>query len=182
MLENTPVDAIQTGAEFWPLLDLYRARRPRRVLEVGTYKGGTLYHWLRNAPPGATVVSVDLFEDVTVDNTYLYAEWAGPGVQPVVVRGDSRDPNVVAAAAAHGPFDWAFIDAGHLEEEVRADWANYRPLAAPGSIIAFHDIQDVEHIFPRIQVHRLWAELAQEYVTREFCVPGGGGIGVVYIP
>ena len=58
-----PVAVFQWEAEFVPLLDLYRERAPRAVLEIGTYLGGTFYHWLQNARPGATVVSVDSYTE-----------------------------------------------------------------------------------------------------------------------
>ncbi len=54
----TPVPIFQWEKEFEVLLELYRRLAPWRVLEVGTYHGGTLYHWLRNASPGTTTRSI----------------------------------------------------------------------------------------------------------------------------
>ena len=44
----TPVPIFQWEKEFEVLLELYRRETPERVLEIGTYHGGTLFHWLRN--------------------------------------------------------------------------------------------------------------------------------------
>lgn len=175
----TPVPIIQAEAEFEQLLHLYRERRPKRVLEVGTYAGGTFFHWLQNAQPGSVVVSVDTYEDK--DNSHLYDDWTPEGVEWAIIRGDSRDSEVVGAARAFSLYDWIFIDAGHLESEVRPDWENYGPMAAPLGIVAFHDIALREEDFPRIQVARVWREIQREHTTNEYC-EGGPGIGVVLMP
>lgn len=174
---RTPVTLVQDEIDFLPVLEIYRRRQPQRVLELGTYVGGTLYHWLQNAPPGAVVVSVDLYEDA--DNSELYPGWCPPGVGYEIIRGDTRDPKVVAAAAELGPYDWIFIDAGHHDDEVRADWENYRPLVSPDGIVAFHDIAHLPALAHRIQVYKLWAEIRERRPTLEFATPGASGIGLV---
>jgi len=171
-----PVPIIQREEEFSQLLDLYRERQPMRVLEVGTYLGGTLFHWLQNAPIGAVVISVDL-----LDNSHLFPGWCAEGVRCEAICGNSNEPETAAQAAEYAPFDWIFIDAGHFEHEVRADWALYGPLAAAGAVVSFHDIVAYPEL-PRVQVAPLWAELKERYETMEFCVEGGGGIGVLFVP
>ena len=42
-------------------------------------------------------------------------------------------------AAARGPYDLLFIDAGHKLSDVASDHANYRGMVRRGGIIAFHD-------------------------------------------
>lgn len=174
-VEPAPVHIAQDPAELEPLLELYRERRPSRVLEVGTFHGGTLYHWLRNAPPGALVVSVDRYD--LVDNSESYGAWAADGVEWAVIRGDSHDPLTVAQAERLGPFEWIYIDAGHLEWEVRADWHAYRPLAASSAVVAFHDVHPSAD--PSIHVDPLWAELRDEYSSIE--LPGTFGTGVLFL-
>ena len=180
MTLQTPVQIFQHEEEFEELLCLYREKRPPRVLEIGTYHGGTLYHWLRCAAPGATVVSVDSYA-VGVDNSALYDDWCDGDVRLVVVRGDSADPDTVAKVASYGPYEWVFIDAGHLEDEVRADWENYRPLAT--GVVAFHDILPPTREHPEIQVAPLWQEIRETHDTVEIIADPNapwGGIGVCY--
>ncbi len=170
--------------EFSELLRLYRECAPRRVLEIGTYHGGTLYHWLQQARPPVTVVSVDSYA-VGVDNRALYPAWTPDGVTLHALCADSHAAETVAMVAAFGPFDWCFIDAGHYYPEVRADWDLYRPLVRPGGIVAFHDIlTSPQH--PEIEVERLWREIQRAgYVTQELVADPAaiwGGIGVVAIP
>lgn len=174
-----PVPIIQEEAEFSQLLDLYRERAPKRVLEIGVYAGGTLFHWLQNATPGTTVVGVD---DCGYDNRHLYEDWYDPTqVSLVRVCGDTRDLDVRAQVAQHGLYDWMFIDAGHLDEEVRADWANYSLMTTRPAVVAFHDILEHEGL-PRIQVFKLWAELKERYRYEEIIAEQpSSGIGVLYL-
>lgn len=178
----TPVPIFQREWEFAQLLAIYQQRQPRRVLEVGTFHGGTLYHWLRLAAPGAVVVSVDSYRE-QVDNRPLYAGWTPAGVALHALMGDSRDPATIAQVASFGPYDWIFIDAGHYEAEVQADWDSYAPLAAPGGVVALHDICPSPHDW--IQVDRVWRRIqAQGYVTQELVCAYGldwSGIGVVFV-
>ncbi len=178
-----PVPVLQRTDEFDQLLALYRARRPTRVLEVGSYEGGTLYHWLVAARPGAVVVSIDN-HSMGSDNRHLYAEWAPAGVSVHAIVGDSRAEETRTAARLLGPYDWVFIDADHSYAAVAADWASYGQMCAPGAVIALHDILPASAAYPEIQVSRLWAEIKVDHTTTEFIADRAapwGGIGVVFL-
>lgn len=180
---ETPVPIFQHEWEFSTLLEEYKARKPKRVLEIGTYHGGTLYHWLTAHTP-EVVVQVDSFA-MGVDNRHLFGAWCKPKTQLHSIVADSTNPDTINLVEPYGPFDWIWIDAGHYEHEVRADWANYGPLAAPGAVACFHDIL-THPSHPEIEVERLWREMqAQGYVTRELVAnrdADWGGIGIVYLP
>jgi cephalosporin hydroxylase len=186
----TPVPIFQHQYEWERLLDVYVARAPQRVLEIGTYHGGTLYHLLRLAPDGALVVSVDSYT-AGVDNRDLYPDWVRPGVAFHALKGDSRDDRTVERVRAISPaYDFIWIDAGHYEAEVADDWRNYGGMAAKGAIVAFHDII-THHSWPSIEVERVWRRIQRQgYMTQEFTwstgVPpndqGWGGCGVIYMP
>jgi len=180
---NTPVPIFQHEWEFATLLTLYKKRKPKRVLEIGTYHGGTLYHWLKSGSP-EIVVQVDSFA-MGVDNRDKFSAWCKAKTQLHSIVADSTNPDTVKLVEPYGPFDWIWIDAGHYDHEVRADWANYGPLAAPGAIACFHDILTHPN-HPEIEVERLWRELqAQGHVTQELVADRSadwGGIGVVYLP
>jgi cephalosporin hydroxylase len=152
------VPCLQREAEFSKVLDVYRYQKPARVLEIGTYHGGTLYHWLRNALPGTLIVSVDSYV-TEVDNRHLYDEWTPEGVTLHVVEGNTHAPSTLAEVREYSDsYDWVFIDAGHHYEEVKADWLNYGFLS--DDVVCFHDI-----LYPHVA--RLWAEIKAEYKTRE---------------
>ena len=169
------VPCLQREVEFTQLLDLYRERKPMSVLEIGTYYGGTLYHWLQNAQPGALVVSVDSYA-TEVDNSHLYGDWIPEDVTLMPVRGNTHNPVTRERVMNRcESYEWVFIDAGHLYEEVKADWLNYGSLST--GVVCFHDIN-----YP--EVARLWAEIKTEHETREIVfdpTEEWHGIGVVFV-
>jgi len=163
--QMTPVPILQREGEFDVLLRMYAERKPKRILEVGTYHGGTLYHWLQDATPGASVISLDSYA-ADVDNRELFPAWVPDEVTLDIVCGDSRDERVIAYIRERAPYDWIFIDAGHFYDEVKADWMNYGPMCAEGGVVCFHDI-----LYSRGPVWEhvagLWAEITAEHETRE---------------
>lgn len=178
-LAVAPVAVYQDADELGRLVDLYRAMQPKRVLEIGTKDGGTLYQWLHHAAPGATVVTVDLMHV----NRDRYREWADDDIHLHVVTGNSHHPRTVAEVASHGPSDFVFVDADHTYDAVKADWDLYRRLCAPGALFAFHDIAGNRCANPEIQVRRLWGEIkAAGFATQEFVTDRDWwGIGVVHL-
>lgn len=185
----TPVPIFQHQFEWEQLLRIYREKRPMHSIEIGTHAGGTLYHLLQNAPAGAVVVSVDSYT-AHFDNRHLYADWTPADVTLHMIAGDSREKTTIAAARDFAPYGFVFIDAGHYEHEVQADWEHYGAMAAPGAIVAFHDII-THHSWPSIEVEKVWRRIQRQgYITQELTwstgVPpndqGWGGIGLVRMP
>ncbi len=178
-----PVEVFQHEAEFLELLELYRERKPKRVLEIGTYHGGTLYHWLQNATKGTVVVSVDSYA-VGVDNRHLYKSWCPKGVTVYAINGDSHDDLVQTLSVTDKPFDWVFIDADHYYEPVKQDWDWARKIVAADGVVVFHDILTSDY-HPEIEVQQLWDEIkADGYDTREIIESPDapwGGLGVVFL-
>jgi predicted O-methyltransferase YrrM len=166
------------------MLALFEERKPKRILEIGTYFGGTLKQWLYRCPRRATVVSVDLYTLAYADNRDKYAKWAsGKQATVHVIAGDSQAEATIEAARKHGPYDWILIDGNHYYGPASNDWRNYGAMAAPGGVVVFHDILDNREAHPEIETARLWAEIKAEHKTDEFIQGNGkwGGIGVVFI-
>ncbi len=178
-----PVPVLQWQAEFEVLLELYRRLEPANVLEVGTYHGGTLYHWLQNtARPGAKIVTVDSYA-VGVDNRHLYDDWNVNDTRLVVVAGDSHDEETIQRVWKHGPFDFVMIDAGHYYNEVQRDWQRYGAMVKKGGLVCLHDIL-THPAWPSIEVGRLWDEIKKDHLTFEIVADRDaewGGIGVVLL-
>ncbi len=177
-----PVPILQWEKEFEVLLELYRRQHPVNVLEVGTYHGGTLFHWLQNAWGGTTVVSLDSYA-VGVDNRHLYRQWVPVGVDLVVLKGDSHGQIIRGEVEKYGPYDFVLIDAGHFLPEVTRDWELYRPMVRPGGILVLHDIL-THPAWPSIEVGQLWEKIKQDYMTFEIVADRDaewGGLGVVLL-
>ena len=206
--EQCPVPLLQYPREFGALLDLYRALRPQTVLEIGSLFGGTLWHWMRYAPPDALILNIDALVSAQ-DDRYarqkaghdgLWAEWAsGFGVGLKTFGGPSNDFAILAATRAaliercgvdcaqlrssdmDAGLDFLFLDGDHSYPVAKFDYIHYGSLVRPGGLIALHDVLDR----PTSQVARLWREIVQSGAnTCEFVESPDQpemGIGVVFV-
>ena len=184
--------AVQRTFELMTLCRRVRRLRPRRIIEIGTYLGGTLFCWPRLAAADAVIISVDLpggpfgRNDDAAKRTF--ESYLLNGQRLISVRGDSRADRTLADVRAHlegDAVDFLFIDGDHNYETVRGDYESYGALVRPGGLIALHDIIADRNV-PASQVHRLWGELKLtkrvEAILDRDSVPGAGmGIGLVRV-
>lgn len=80
--------------------------RPSRVLEIGTYSGGSALWMARGLPDGATITSLELSEEHAAF-ARRHIEAAGLADRVSVVVGPALD----TLATLDGPFDLVFLDA-----------------------------------------------------------------------
>jgi predicted O-methyltransferase YrrM len=188
--------AVQKKGELRGFISFVRRRRPSTVVEIGTYRGGTLWLWSRLADRNAILVSIDMpggafgggYDEAHVA---VLKSFRGRHQRLELIRDDSHSPrtlDALKAALAGRPVDLLFIDGDHTYEGVRKDYEMYASLVGSGGVIAFHDI--LPHTSePTCEVDKLWNELKrQSHDTREFVeiVPGEGavwgGIGAIVVP
>ncbi|MBI4601304.1 MAG: class I SAM-dependent methyltransferase [Planctomycetes bacterium] len=178
---EAPVQPWQQAWEFGKVLEVFAGLKPRRILEIGTYRGGTLYQWLKRAPQGARIVTVD-----PVSPDPAWQEWGRQFEQELyVVTGQSSTAEVAARVGEILPeLDFLFVDGDHHYEAVRRDWEIYGPRVRPGGVVVFHDILDMPQE-PWVRVDRLWAEIkAAGHRTEEWYLDlkqGVYGTGVVRV-
>jgi cephalosporin hydroxylase len=169
---------------------------PRRIIEIGAGRGGTLRALCAAAAADATIISVDLEGgpfgvDVeggrsgVSDQELRERANAKPGQRLYIIRGHSSDPEVHDRVRTLVPdgVDLLFIDGDHTYEGVSDDYRLYSPLVASGGVIAFHDVLPHPRE-PECQVDRFWRELP-EAGKHEFVSPVDltwGGIGAVVVP
>lgn len=180
---------MQVAEEIVELLDVVVRQRPRRVLEIGTARGGTLYLFSRAAAPDALLLSVDLPHGpfgggYPLWKEPLYRSFAGPGQSIELLRSDSRNPEVVRRVKqlATKGLDLLYIDGDHSYDGVRGDFETYFPLVAPGGLVAIHDVHPGSRPENGGDVPRFWAEVKTRYRHREILTPGvtGFGIGIIW--
>lgn len=180
--------AFQYRKEFFRLLDLYDRLAPKTVVEVGSFKGGSLYYWLQHAQAGAKVISVDLGPEFWPEadrgfDKSIWQTWVPQtSVQLQVINGNSRDAGVIEQVRAMAPrVDFLFIDGDHSYEGVKADYENYGPLVRKGGMIAFHDVIKE----PRVQVWRLFDDFKKMGKKTKILTSKPGqtrmGIGVLMV-
>ncbi len=127
---------LQVIAEFEPVAEIYRQRKPNRVLEIGCWDGGTLKVWLEDAAPYARIAALDMNHR----NSDAYEEWRREDVELLCYTGDSQTEQAKTWVRENGPFDWLFIDGDHGAGAVRSDFEMCKDAAAEGAIILLHDI------------------------------------------
>jgi predicted O-methyltransferase YrrM len=185
------VGLVQQGAEIRELFRRVRGARPRRVLEIGTAYGGSLYLWTRASAPDAQVISVDVPPWESDDpwearKVAQFRAFARPRQAIQLIRADSHLPatlTAVRAALGGEPLDFLFIDGDHTYEGVRRDVADYGALLRPGGLMALHDIHPHSKGWGG-DVPRLWHELRATYRTEEIVADRGQdgfGIGLVWV-
>ena len=186
-----PVVASQQLDEIIPALERIERLRPRRVCEIGTAAGGTLYLLTRVSAPDALVVSIDLV--IAPHTRALRERLARPGQRVVSLSGDSHSEEMALRLERlldGQPLDVLFIDGDHSYDGVRADFERYSPLVRSGGIVALHDVNEdfrTKHGIetPSIsgEVPRFWRELKERRTEELIADPeqDGFGIGLVYV-
>ena len=180
----------QIRSEIVRLLELLAERRPKSVLELGTYLGGTLFLFATVAAPDATLVTVDL-EEGPFGGGYPRAwrpflrAFARNNQKICLVLGDTKNPSTLATVtdALRVPVDFLFVDADHSYEGISSDYQTYSPLVAPGGLIALHDIVPGTADWVG-GVPQFWQELKQTVRHEELVESweqGGYGIGVIQV-
>jgi len=184
--------AIQRTWELQSLVGMVRRLRPARVVEIGSYKGGTLFCWIAVARPDAHIVSVDLPADIagfgaSAADFAPLRPYLAPRQTLTAIVGDSHAPATlqrVREALGGLPVDLLYVDGDHSYAGVKADVEMYGPLVRPGGLIALHDIHE-SAMWPESQSHVYWAEIQAGRRTREFIAEpragSGMGIGVVVV-
>lgn len=190
-MDKSPVEMLQEVREFEKLLDIFKKHGPTRVLEVGSYYGGTLWQWMNNMLPGNRVVSVDTgvpetdvrFPDMEAARQSWTAWAMETGIKLTAYRGNSHDEAIIKKVRRFEPYDFIFVDAGISFADIQADFDNFFPMLRPGGLIAFHDIACADNNPAKIEKGTWWRQLVAkgEYKTTEILLgaPGTWGIGII---
>jgi caffeoyl-CoA O-methyltransferase len=140
--QNTP--AMMIGGVAGTFLSfVVGLRRPRRVLEIGTFTGWSSIAMASALPPGATLVTCDVNEETSAI-AQRYAEEAG-----VADRIEYRlGPAAETLATLEGPFDLVFIDAD------KGGYVDYYEAVLPkladdGVILVDNTLSDGDVIAPK---------------------------------
>ncbi len=164
---------IQVREEIVELLKLVMSLKPKIILEIGTWHGGTLFLFTRIADPVATVISIDLPDgslshyklsyprSYHESNKLLYKSFATDNQKIILLKVDSQSPVTLSAIKIilNGrKADFLLIDGDHAYEAVKKDFEMYSKLVRQGGIIALHDI-----VPNQVGVYRLWCEIRNQF-------------------
>lgn len=141
-IDLDPLGAIQaapvwmTRAERLLLYTLAFCLRPRRYLEIGTYRGGSalvVASALESLGSDGRLYCVDRRPEIAPEHWRLMearatvVQGTSPGILPEVVR------------QAGGRFDLVLVDGDHTYQGVLADASGVLPCVGHGGYILFHD-------------------------------------------
>ena len=184
---NIKIRTIQKRSEILRLAEAVAAIKPQRILEIGTYRAGTLLLWSQIASHKVVTCDIEL-PPVKIP---LYEQFPPPGSNCVVqpLKGNSHEESFkdTVKAAIGGPVDFLFIDGDHTEKGVEQDYDMYHGLVRPGGLIAFHDIVEAQPVEGN-EVYYFWKRLKErlpegsyeEFVDDQEQV--GYGISLVRVP
>ena len=188
-MECPAIQSQQIRSEFLELAKMVQEQQCKYILEIGTYRGGTLFVFAQLAAVDATIISLD-FHFTSLGKVYgafqkpLLRKFVRNGQSLVLMRKDSHKPETLASINGilqGNKLDFLFIDGDHTYEGVREDFKMYSPLVRSGGLIAFHDIALSGG---SREVHKLWEEIKSGYEHNEFIHKTGSGamgIGVLRV-
>lgn len=180
---------MQVRAELQEFLEIVEAEKPKRVLEIGTARGGSLYLFCRVVDPTAKVVSLDLPGGsfglgYATWRVPLYNSFAASKQNLNLIRGDSHQEKMkdeVKQIFGDEKIDLLFIDGDHRYEGVKQDFEMYGSLVKKGGLIGFHDIVPGPEELSG-GVPKFWNELKKKHSCEEIVSDwnqGGYGIGLL---
>lgn len=186
-LDHKVIAPIQVRTEFLELARIVASLRPSALLEIGTFRGGTLVVFSRLASADAVVVSLDLPVSMTgkihrLAQPPLFHRFTRGEQTLHLLREDSHQPTTVAHVAEilqGRKLDFLFIDGDHSYEGVKSDFDFYSPFVRSGGVVAFHDIA-----YPPCGVPAYWNHIKANYRSQDINHkegPTGKGIGVLWM-
>lgn len=169
------------------------SERPLRVLEIGSYMGGSCLTWAHAinsfAPSGGQVVCLDswgavdagydkgmaaaLESDLALAIFRHNVRFVPDGITVNAMVGRSGD---VMALLADERFDLVYIDGSHLYDDVRLDIRQGRRLVRPGGVLCGDDLelQDGESAPGHVEANRL-SDFVRDPLTGRDYHPGVTG-------
>lgn len=184
--------AAQKPAELALLIEHMRRAdfEPRAVLEIGVYRGGTLWLW-RRLWPAARIVAID---DMSLErcpgcerriahrdcSNRRIVDALGGWPRGRLLVADSHDEQLAELVARLAPngYDFLFVDGDHSAGGVRRDFELYAPLVRPGGLVVLHDVAG--DAFPGVA--EFWRELEASRPGAFVLLEGRadwGGLGVI---
>lgn len=170
--------ALHNFGELTTLLTLLDQARPLRIIETGTWAGGSAWAFSRltsvkhiiTIDPTPQPGALELLASLPVRTTLFQVD-----------SGSAAAQEYVRMALEGAQADVLFIDGDHTYRAARQDFTAYAPMVRPGGLIVLHDTQG----YPDndlVQVPQLWAELRATHRTTELVdIPGGpGGTGIIW--
>jgi protein-L-isoaspartate O-methyltransferase len=165
---------LPTGAWSSPIVDVVTlvkialCLKPKRVLEVGSYRGYTTRLLAEHTPPDTKIVAFD--REPRHGEAYRDT--------PLAAKIERRIGTVCPEAFAMdspGTYDFIFLDADHTYEAVKYDTEVLLPLLAPNGVFVWHDYANWGKFSKKNGVPEALHEFAR---TRPIASVGGSWLAI----
>lgn len=139
-------EAAQKVEELAELILYLLPREPKTIVEIGSFKGGTLWAF-RQAFPRAKIISIDpLIICAKCDSRLAHSNCPRDRVRQnasLYLERRSDDAYLLKGMptfVGDSGIDFHFIDGDHSREAVDNDFSKYAPLLSGTGVVALHDI------------------------------------------
>lgn len=142
------------------------AMQPRRILELGSYTGGSILCMLQELGQSSELISVDMEKDLRFCPPEVFDD-----VRIRFVFGNDLDLSIFGGNI---PFDvdFLFIDTDHTYQQIAKEWSVYQHLLSNEAIVVLDDIRLND-------MYRFWQELDYKKLeTTDDCHISGFGFFV----
>ena len=191
-IEGYSIVPIQKKNEIRKLLEILKIENPKKILEIGTANGGTLFLLCKILSPNSVISSIDLPEGKYGGDFYpewkipLYESFAKSTQKIHLIRDDSHDIKILAKlkkTLEGEKLDFVLIDGDHSYNGVKQDFEMYSCLVKHGGMIAFHDIKNGPKEYVG-GVPKFWEEISSRFPSIEIINEDdepGYGIGIIFL-
>jgi predicted O-methyltransferase YrrM len=177
----------------WEITELARMvekSKSQIILEIGSFKGGTLFVFSRMAKNNALILSIDLpggpfGGGYPSWKKYFFKKIASKNQKIELIRGNSHSLETLEylkKILSGRKIDFLFIDGDHTYEGVKKDYDLYSNFVKDGGLIAFHDIVKHKDI-TNCNIYDFWNELKKVKKYKEIIYNPSqdwAGIGVIF--
>ncbi len=119
-------------ADIAMLLKLVVCTQPKRLMEIGSFRGYTALFFAQHTAPDAQIVTVDYYPEH--GEAYRETPYASK-----IERRVGKTSAELFKSDSKGSYDLIFIDADHAYEGVKNDTELVLPLISPTGFVVWHD-------------------------------------------
>lgn len=184
---HTHFDLLQRKCEIFDFIEFVNSQSSRRILEIGTWGGGTNFLFSQCCTSVTDIIGVDLY----IQNQYLLNHFSNQkGINSKYICGDSKSKKVlnqIRSIVSSSKLDGCLIDGDHTYMGVKKDFEIYKDFVKPGGWIGFHDITPVRSSTSHVStgdVPRYWREIKDKFKDKyEFIdvLNNDGGFGLAAV-
>jgi len=161
----------QKRYEWCSVLDILAEKKPKKVLEIGCYDGGTTYSFSHFCE---TLVTID-------DNNpcrFSHDEIKSKCKYDLIIGNSHLEDTFNKVTNISSDYDCLFIDGDHSYEGTLQDYTMYSKLVNPNGLIIFHDVVDSPyHRQAGCYASRAWLEVRganyKEFICTDASIENG---------